>query len=273
MFLNKNYAFVESDSKYAQVKDYLYSVLYEGKTVFVINKEGCYEGCIGMTELKESEIENRLIINKNSKKIVHSEKEQEMAKYIFQKNQNITRIPVIDEKGKMLYELCYECKDKSDMVVEELRNRGMTIGENVFILNCNMDYTWGWLISIGNNVTCTGTTILAHDASTNLSLGKTKLGKVIIGDNVFIGYSIVLPNVRIGNNVIVGAGTVVSKDVPDCSVVVGNPMRIIGTYDEYVEKHREKMKNGMVYDIDPNSISWEEKKSMQIEINNIVYIN
>ena len=161
----------------------------------------------------------------------------------------------------------------NNMVIEDLRNRGVVVGEHVNVLNCNIDWTWGWLISIGNRVTITGTTILAHDASTKRALGKTKLGKVVIGDDVFIGYSTVLPNVKIGNKVIVGAGTVVSKDIPDNSVVVGNPMRIIGTYDAYIEKHRENMGNGKVYDIDPNSITWEDKMRMRKEIEGIVYIN
>lgn len=153
------------------------------------------------------------------------------------------------------------------------KNRGVQIGENVNVFHCNIDYSWGWLISIGNNVTLTGTTILAHDASTNQEFGKTKLGKVNIGDNVFIGYSIVLPNITIGNNVIVGAGTVVSKNIPDSSVVIGNPMRIISAYDEYIEKHRKKMKERIVYDINPNNLSWQDKMRMREEIKDIVYIN
>lgn len=173
----------------------------------------------------------------------------------------------------MLYKLCYEYKDKNDIVIAELRNRGVKIGENVNVFNCSIDYTWGWLISIGNNTTLTGTTILAHDASTNRELGKTKLGKVNIGDYVFVGYSTILPNVTIGNHVIVGAGTIVSKSIPDNSVVVGNPMRIICTYDEYIEKHREKMRTARVYDINPNTISWEDKVRMRDEIYEIVYIN
>lgn len=86
--------------------------------------------------------------------------------------------------------------------------------------------------------------MLAHDASTKKELGYSKVGCVNIGDNVFVGYGcIILPNVNIGNNVIIGAGTVVSKNVPNNVVIVGNPYRIICTYEEYMDKNREKLKN------------------------------
>ena len=49
-----------------------------------------------------------------------------------------------------------------------------------------------------------------------------------IGNQTFIGAnSIVLPGIKVGNNCIVGSGSVVTKDVPDNSVAVGNPARII----------------------------------------------
>lgn len=51
---------------------------------------------------------------------------------------------------------------------------------------------------------------------------------VTIGDNVWIGGSVtILPGVTIGNNVVVGAGSVVAKDLPDNVVAVGNPARIV----------------------------------------------
>lgn len=56
--------------------------------------------------------------------------------------------------------------------------------------------------------------VLAHDASMHNVLGYTKIGRVRIGNNVFIGAgSIVLPNVQIGDNSIVGAGSIVTKDI------------------------------------------------------------
>lgn len=103
--------------------------------------------------------------------------------------------------------------------VEYLRSRGVQIGENVHILNSQVDFGHGFLISIGNNVTLTGVRVLAHDASTQIPLGVSKVGRVVIGDNVFVGQgAIILPNTHIGNRVVIGAGAVVSKDIPDNSL-------------------------------------------------------
>jgi maltose O-acetyltransferase len=54
------------------------------------------------------------------------------------------------------------------------------------------------------------------------------IGDVQIGSHVWIGDRVILlPGVRIGNHAIVGAGSVVTKDVPDYAVVAGNPARVI----------------------------------------------
>ena len=51
---------------------------------------------------------------------------------------------------------------------------------------------------------------------------------IIIGDDVWIGgHVIILPGVNIGNGAIVGAGAVVTRDVPEYAVVGGNPAKVI----------------------------------------------
>lgn len=126
--------------------------------------------------------------------------------------------------------------------VELYRKKGVAIGENTEMYNVALDGLRPFLVSIGNNCLLTNCRILTHDASTKKYLGYTKIGKVSIGDNVFIGAgSIILPNVTIEDNVIIGAGTVVAKDIPTNSVVVGNPMRTIGSCDDYIKKNREKL--------------------------------
>ncbi|QYR24360.1 hypothetical protein KZ483_26580 [Paenibacillus sp. sptzw28] len=53
-------------------------------------------------------------------------------------------------------------------------------------------------------------------------------GRIIIGDRVWIGHGAsILKNVKIGDNVVIGAKSVVTKDIPANSVAVGNPARVI----------------------------------------------
>ena len=67
---------------------------------------------------------------------------------------------------------------------------------------------------------------------------------IIIGDNVWIGgNACIMPGVTIGNNVVIGAGSVVTKDVPDNVIAAGNPCKIIRTITEedrdfYYRDHR-----------------------------------
>ena len=62
-------------------------------------------------------------------------------------------------------------------------------------------------------------------------------------DNVFIGAGTrILGGVRIGNNVIVGAASLVNKDIPDNSVVAGVPAKVIGTFSDFVSKRQREEK-------------------------------
>jgi maltose O-acetyltransferase len=131
-----------------------------------------------------------------------------------------------------------------------LVRHGLRIGEGVYIgERVSFDHGFPWLISIGDHATITaGTRILAHDASTKRPTGHTRLGRVDIGEGVFIGaHAVVLPGVRIGDHAIVGAGSVVRGDVAAGAVVVGNPAVQVATVDEFAAKHEARMQQRPCY--------------------------
>lgn len=151
--------------------------------------------------------------------------------------------------------------------VEYLRSRGVRIGEHVNLINTSIDFGHGFLVTIGNRVTLTGVKILAHDASTQIPFGVSRVGRVTIGDEVFVGHgTIILPNVTIGSRVVVGAGSVVTRDIPDNSVAAGNPARVIGTYDDFLKKHSAQMKFRPVYHTLWTDKTLEEKEQMRREL-------
>ena len=66
-----------------------------------------------------------------------------------------------------------------------------------------------------------------------------KKGKIIIGNNVFIGANTtILYDVTIGNNVVIGAGSVVTKNIPDDCVAAGVPCKKLGEFEEFCNKRR-----------------------------------
>lgn len=133
---------------------------------------------------------------------------------------------------------------RGEFTTEKLISMGMTVGSGFKRMHgVILDPSHCWLIEIGNNVTMAPRVhILCHDASTKQFLGYTKIGRVTIGDNVFIGAeSVVLPGVTIGSNVIIGANSTVTRDIPSGFVAAGSPARVLCSLDAYLEKERERM--------------------------------
>ncbi len=103
-----------------------------------------------------------------------------------------------------------------------------------------------YLVTLGDNVFISvGASFICHDGSTLPFRKDTPdleiAGPIEIGDNVFIGKgATVLANVKVGSNCIVGSNALVTKDVPDNSVVGGNPARIIKSTDDYLESAKAR---------------------------------
>lgn len=145
-------------------------------------------------------------------------------------------------------ELVYRLR--GEYTIEKLQSLGMKVGERFECLNgVILDPSHCWLIDIGNDVTMAPRVhVLCHDASTKKWLGYTKIGRVTIGNNVFIGAeTVILPGVTIGNNVIIGANSTITHNVPDNTVVAGSPAVVLSSIEEYVEKERCLMEKSPCY--------------------------
>ena len=159
-------------------------------------------------------------------------------------------------------------------LVDIYKRMGVKIGENCkFQFDVVIDYSHYWLIEIGNDVTLAPRVhILAHDASTFNHVGYSKIGKVKIEDNVFIGAnSTILAGVIIGENAIIGAGSVVTKDIPENSIAAGNPAKVIGNIPSFLAKTKREMSEFPLFEDEytlRSGINDEMKKKMIGSINN-----
>ena len=159
---------------------------------------------------------------------------------------------------------------KHNLKIRKLRKKGMKIGDNCFILSSIGSFgSEPYLIEIGDRVLISAHCfICAHDGGTwtinNLNNTKyDKIGKIIIGNNVYIGYGVsIFGNVRIGNNVIIGANSVVTKNLLENSVYAGVPARRICSIDEYIEKNRSKFDETYLLNYKEKKDYFEKKYSI-----------
>jgi maltose O-acetyltransferase len=136
--------------------------------------------------------------------------------------------------------------------MRDLVARGLELGANVTIADtAYIDSGYPYLIRIGDNCSiASDVRLLAHDATPfKFTKGHTRLGKIEIKDNCFIGEkSIVLPGVTIGPNVAVAAGSVINRDIPPNSCVAGVPARVYSKFDTLIERHKEQLATASIFD-------------------------
>lgn len=114
--------------------------------------------------------------------------------------------------------------------------KNITLGKNVFINSgCHFQDQGG--ITIGDGSLIGHNVVLAtlNHAFSPGNRADMQPKPIIIGKRVWIGSSsTVLPGISIGDNAIIGAGSVVTKNVPPNTIAAGNPARIIKKIDEYI---------------------------------------
>jgi len=136
-----------------------------------------------------------------------------------------------------------------------LKFKGVIVGDNSVIINCIFSSSSkGDSFIIGDNCTCTctGVSFIGHDASPTIFIEQLNVldnpnlpgarrsyrKRIEIGNNVFIGHGvIILPGVKISDNCVVAAGSIVNKNLDSGWVYAGNPAKKIKKLEEYVEKY------------------------------------
>jgi acetyltransferase-like isoleucine patch superfamily enzyme len=128
-----------------------------------------------------------------------------------------------------------------DSISNYFRKQGARIGKN-----CRFEIRWlasePYLVNIGDHVFISkGVGFHTHDGGVWVLRGKDPtihvFGPITIEDNCIIGTKVeILPNVHIGRNSIIGAGSIVITDIPPNSIAMGVPARVIGSTIKYEEK-------------------------------------
>lgn len=138
----------------------------------------------------------------------------------------------------------------SHAYINYLRQCGVKIGKGCIIrypYTARIDISRPALVTIGNNVDMNKTfQILTHDWSSFVFRGLyndfvNSSGAVNIGSNIYFGTDvIILKGVTIGDNCIIGAGSIVTHDIPACSVAVGVPCKVVCSVEEYYKKRKQE---------------------------------
>lgn len=171
-------------------------------------------------------------------------------------------------------------KIKKDYIIKNDKDRAAYIkrhksqsprmGENCEIAGSVSFGSEPYLITLGDNVKITfRCQFITHDGglyvlrNNGYAPKSYKYAPINVGNNVFMGREvIIMPGVKIGNNCVVGARAVVTKDIPDNTVVAGVPARKICSVEEYFNKNKNEF-------IDTSDMSKEEKKIFLIKKYNL----
>jgi acetyltransferase-like isoleucine patch superfamily enzyme len=120
------------------------------------------------------------------------------------------------------------------------RKQGAIIGNNCRLINVSFG-SEPWLVKLGDHVSATSTSFITHDGGVWVFRQEFPdldiLSPIEVGDNVFIGsHAIILPGTKIGNNTVIGAGSIVRGTFPANIVIAGTPARFIKSLAAYRNK-------------------------------------
>lgn len=153
---------------------------------------------------------------------------------------NQLRATDYSEKERYMKEVFAACGEKCYIELPFRANWGgrhVSFGSNVYV-NFNLTLVDDGQIFVGGKVMIGPNVTIAtanHPIEPGLRARALQYNKdVVIGENVWIGSSaVILPGVTIGRNSVIGAGSVVSRDIPENVVAVGNPCRVLRPIGEH----------------------------------------
>jgi acetyltransferase-like isoleucine patch superfamily enzyme len=136
---------------------------------------------------------------------------------------------------------------------------GVKFGEHCRFIGRNHFGSEPYLINLGDYVSITSSTFITHDGGVwvfrNEDPDIDVVRPIVIGNNVFVGINCtILPGVKIGDNTVIGAGSIITKELPGGFVYAGNPAKPIKTIQEY----RTKVN---VFKVNTKKLSAIEKES------------
>lgn len=171
--------------------------------------------------------------------------------------------------NKIIIRLCNLYRCAFWPLEKQARYAGVKLGDNNFIAS-KFWSSEGYLITIGSNCQLTANSkIFTHGGGGAVRQKYPEFdtfGKVTIGDYVYVGNSaLIMPGVTIGDNVLIAAGTVVTKSLPSNIVVAGNPAKFICTMDEYIERN-------IRYNTNTKSFSMNDKKEFLLSMSEEKFI-
>lgn len=169
----------------------------------------------------------------------------------------INRVFFYSKKSALKFISLFNHRLYMKLYIPLLKSQGMIITGTPRYIGSNVVFDDFNKISLGDRVVISNEChFLTHDYSITTALiainkpPKSDIALVRgidVGNNVFIGKkTIIMPNTKIGNDVIIGAGSVVRGIIPDNSIVIGNPSEIVGKLTDQASKWERYLNSDII---------------------------
>ncbi len=159
----------------------------------------------------------------------------------------------------------FAARIRGEQTLSRLRRAGLQAGTLQLGAEGAIDPRFAWAIEIGpQSIIASGVRIVAHDAAVKRLTGYTEVRPVKIGSRCYIGAAtIVLPGSVIGDDAVIGAGSVVRGEIPAGAVAAGCPARVVGDVDALRERHTQLMASTLRIDAYPRRFSKAQRAEMR----------